>query len=76
MYSEAAEQSAWVHFFNQAVSDLTKVVDHADKAAGLPVRTPPDPKVLMGIADGIADAAIEKLVSKGIPEEYWPTAPR
>ena len=75
MHSKEAEQSAWSHFFNQAVSDLTGMSDiYVDGAVS--ISAPTGPKVLIEHAVKIADEAVAMLSEKKIPEEYWPTAPK
>lgn len=75
MNSKEAEQSAWVHFFNQALSDLTGMTDEYEDG-GVKVEVMVGSKGLVDRAGVIADEAVGKLVSKGIPEKYWPTVPK
>lgn len=73
--SAEAEQSAWSHFFNQAVSDLTGMSDNYEDGA-VSISAPTGPKVLIDQAEKLADEAMAKLLERKIPEEYWPTSPK
>ena len=73
MSTKEAEQSAWVHYFSQALSDLTGMTDeYSDN--GVKIAGPAQADSLTNNACKIADAAVRTLKDRKIPEEYWPTA--
>lgn len=73
MNAREATQSAWVYYFNKALSDLTGMVDEYS-SEGIKITGPTNADKLAEQAAKIADAATKKLVERDIPDEYWPTA--
>jgi hypothetical protein len=71
--SPEAKESAWSHFFNQALSDLTGTEDSYSDA-GVGVSVPWSPEKLADRAALIADAAVKKMEARGIAEGFWPVA--
>jgi len=70
---ERTEQSAWVYYFNQAVSDLTGMVDEVADGE-VKITGPAQADSLTAQAGKIADAAIRALKERGVPDDYWPVA--
>jgi hypothetical protein len=73
MADKATEHSAWIYYFNQALSDLTGMTDDFSDGEGIKISGPSKPSSLATMAEGIADAAIAKLKERNIHEDFWPT---